>query len=280
MRYPARLAGRSGDIRMWRTLGSAAAGRMHVDIGKGCEDSFGWLTNDEQTVLVVADGAGSRPRSAAGSIGAVEAILDCAGLCSTLSIDEALMSALGALQALADCETRPVDDFATTLSVIILRPTGATIGQIGDCIVVAQFADGTIASVSPPEKYEYANETMFLTSPGGIDSTRRADFAAGEIVAVAASTDGLRFKILSDLAIGTAYEPFFVDLFAFASSPESTGGAIERLLDSLEDQSGDDKTLIVAVPGQPVVARFSGPLRIVTTEPDPSSEFGWPTAIP
>ena len=63
---------------------------------------------------------------------------------------------------------------------------------------------------------------------------------------VSLSTDGLRYKIL-DVASGDPYSPFYDDLFAYAKAEDSTSEGIERFLGRVDDQTGDDKTLVVAV---------------------------------
>lgn len=61
------------------------------------------------------------------------------------------------------------------------------------------------------------------------------------------STDGLRFRIVDHLAAGTPLCPFSEDLAAYARSPSAASHAVRRFLDGLDDQSGDDKTLLAAV---------------------------------
>lgn len=69
------------------------------------------------------------------------------------------------------------------------------------------------------------------------------------LTALFMSTDGLRYKILTNLATQRPFIPFFEDVFEFAQDEASTNEAIQTFLSALDDQSGDDKTLLLAVPG-------------------------------
>ena len=61
------------------------------------------------------------------------------------------------------------------------------------------------------------------------------------------STDGMRFQILADLVGATPFTPFFADAEVYTRSPSADADADGRFLAALDDQSGDDKTLLVAV---------------------------------
>lgn len=68
------------------------------------------------------------------------------------------------------------------------------------------------------------------------------------------STDGLRFKILADLSTAAPFAPFFEDLAVYTRSAGASAEEIQRFLTGLDDQSGDDKSLIAAVRAQPETA--------------------------
>jgi hypothetical protein len=88
------------------------------------------------------------------------------------------------------------------------------------------------------------NETAFLTGPDALGELR-IDVTPADTVFL--TTDGLRFKILDDLATAAPFAPFFEDLAAFARSPQASDDAVRAFLAGLDDQSGDDKTLVAAV---------------------------------
>ncbi|NLI00529.1 MAG: protein phosphatase 2C domain-containing protein [Chthonomonadales bacterium] len=240
-------------------------GVSHRAAGRRCDDAFGWVHAGPVTCLVVADGAGSRPLAAEGSRAAVSAVLDrvlAAGDTAELpDVYDLFSSALNAVTELA-CQTHcRLGDYATTMAVALLSPAGASIAQIGDSIVVVRSSvEGAIRTVDPQEPLEYANETHFLTSPDAREHLRVAFYPDREVSAVAMATDGLQLKILENPVTGEPFVPFFEDAFAFATQMESTSREVEEFLDGLEnDQTGDDKTLVLAVPGTPTASRCLGP---------------------
>jgi Protein phosphatase 2C len=124
----------------------------------------------------------------------------------------------------------------------------------GDSIVVVR-RDGAYETVAPARRGEYVNETVFVTDSQGVAGARITVLPADTLDAVFLSTDGLRFKILADLAAMAPFPPFFDDLLEYLRSPDASADAIGRFLSGLTgDQSGDDKTLVAAVrgPGVPL----------------------------
>lgn len=276
----------------WTVLGGSATGSAHVALGKGCEDAHGWFVGRKGICcLVVADGAGSRPRASEGSQAAAAAVVGLAkqlgqGRASApdqLAVKDLFVEARRRLDEVAAEARVPVDEFATTLAVVLVHDGRVDVGQIGDSIVVLRTGDGELCPATPSERFEYANETVFITSPGWLSHLREDQYSEADIGAVALSTDGLRFKILDDLATGRPYEPFFEDVFAYPLSDEATSVALARFIHGLDDQSGDDKTLIVGVRtdggGESLKEElvvndycFAPPAQAASTESGPSTE--------
>ena len=187
-----------------------------------------------------------------GSAAIVEAVLSWARLekssgCSSQGVSEAVRAARTALERLAHTAESPLSEYASTLGIVLIEDDHIEIGQVGDSIIVIQRNDSSIESVVPPERGEYINETSFVTSDNWESELRISSLPVEQIAAVAASTDGLQFKILQNVRSGAAYVPFFEDLFAWSLHEDATDEGILRFIDNLEDQSGDDKTLLVAV---------------------------------
>jgi hypothetical protein len=233
---------------MWNVIGASVAGTSHQATGRQCEDACGWRAATGVTCLAVADGAGSRPLSRCGAALAVEgSLLACAegprtgDPAARLRLIFAAAREQITARALADGHDE--DDYATTLAVAILTGTSVAVGQIGDTIAVAGHA-GSYQTVAPAPRAEYVNETAFLTGPDALGELR-IDVTPADTVFLA--TDGLRFKILDDLATAAPFAPFFEDLAAFARSPQASDDAVRAFLAGLDDQSGDDKTLVAAV---------------------------------
>ena len=241
----------------WRVLGASVAGVVHVDGGRGCDDAHGWSIRDGSTVLVIADGAGSRPgTSAIGSHVAVAAIVDASrgpDFAAAYAEDASAATwalvehAIAALAAEAEMLEIAVGALATTLCVAVLTPHRVTVAQIGDGVAVVERASGTIETVAIAERFEYANETVFATAPDALDHLKAFIAVDDPVRGVALSTDGLRYKLLDDLQTSRPFEQFFRDSWAYARSEQASSAAIEGFLRDVDDQTGDDKTLVLAV---------------------------------
>ncbi len=248
-------------MAVWKVIGASVTGRSHEAAGKGCEDASGWRTEPALTCLAVADGAGSRPMSGRGAALAVGRGLAVARAVALHPASRSGRTSFGdpaaslrlvfadvreQIAAMAAADGNDADDYATTLAVAILAGDVVSIGQIGDTIAVVGRAGG-YQTVAPAPRGEYANETRYITGPGALDGLRVGILPAAEVDAVFLSTHGLRSKILGDLAAATPFMPFFEDLAGYARSPTATVEAVQRFLAGLDDQSGDDKTLVAAV---------------------------------
>lgn len=237
---------------MWKVIGASVTGRSHQAAGQGCEDASDWRVRPGLTCLAVADGAGSRPLSGQGAPLAVrhalQAVTGCAGGAGDPAswLRLAFAGARDQISVLAAGHGRDTRDYATTLAVAVLTTEVIAIGQVGDTIAVTGTA-GQYETVAPAPRGEYVNETTFITEPGALDELRITIRPAAGVDTVFLSTDGLRFKILDNLAAATPFLPFFEDLAAYARSPSATPDAVRRFLAELDDQSGDDKTVVAAV---------------------------------
>jgi hypothetical protein len=239
---------------MWRVIGASVVGASHEKVGKGCDDASGWLAEPQLTWLAVADGAGSRPLSAHGSRLAVETVRGLAANLVRMDLNPEPALWLTAvfqevrrkLAELATAHGTEIQDFATTLAVAVLIGDTVAIAQVGDTIAVVGSA-GKYEAVEPAPHFEYANETVFVTHEEVLQHVRLAQRPAAEVDEIYLSTDGLRFKILDSLATGAPYAPFFQDAGAYARTPDADDHSIESFLAVLDDQSGDDKSLVIGV---------------------------------
>lgn len=239
---------------MWKVIGASVTGRSHQATATDCEDACGWRADRDITTLVVADGAGSRPLAAAGAALAVEQALSAADTVAVsgnpVRMPELMRAVFGNVRdqiaRLATAEEHAIGEYACTLAVAVLTAHSVCVGQIGDTITVVGHKS-RYATLAPAPQTEYVNETTFVTDERWTDHIRIGVLRADEADAVFLSTDGLRFKILADLGKGTPYTPFFEDAQSYARSVDANAGAIRRFLAALDDQSGDDKTLLIAV---------------------------------
>ncbi len=239
---------------MWKIIGASVTGTTHEAAGTGCQDASDWRANHDLTCLAVADGAGSRPRCGQGAALAVEqGILLAEGYARRSDpgdpatwLPQVFEDVRRRIIALAAAEGNQSGDYATTVALAVVTGDVVCVGQVGDSIAVLG-CGGRYETVTPEPTAEYVNETTFITDDHALDRARFTVRPADEVNAIFLSTDGLRFKILADLAAATPFTPFFEDMEAYLQSPAPSTDALREFLAGLDDQSGDDKTLVAAV---------------------------------
>ncbi|WP_328322878.1 protein phosphatase 2C domain-containing protein [Kribbella sp. NBC_00382] len=260
----------------WRIVGASVPGSRHAAVAQVNQDS--WLyrqVTDETFVLAVADGAGSRPRSAVGSRLAVEAAF--ASACAVLPLrapeqrqdyvelagrwasgcrtafTRATEATAGALSA-GHRDGATSDDFATTLLAVLAMPPWYCYLTVGDCFAVVYRRPDGPRLVVPPLMTGSRGVTRFLTTPesatkmsfGVIDEPSLSGLALcsdGLIEAtldVARSADGgLCYLAPADFSgffeAGIDIDWTGTDLAAGLASPEYAAA------------SGDDMTMVLAV---------------------------------
>jgi Protein phosphatase 2C len=233
----------------WRILGGSATGSVHRKQGRGCDDAFGWHVDNAVVVAATADGAGSRSgTSAFGAFTAVQAVLAAgAGRPEVRDVGQLFQAALSAVEKAADGLGVAPDLLATTLSVVVIAGARVAIGQVGDGIAVHGSGDA-VEAVAVGERPEHVNETVFLTSPDALtEHLQTFSIGADEVDALALTTDGLRYQVLDDVAATRPFAPFFQAAWEYARRADATAEAVTAFLNEVEDQSGDDKTLVLAV---------------------------------
>lgn len=255
----------------WRTHGMSVEGYRHRRGGVPCQDAWQQtLTGPADapvTVLAVADGAGSRPRSDEGSKLAVDLATEvfarwAAQPCRSGEGVHTLL--LNAFHEVGDeflHRTGPdADDFATTLTVVVLAPAWIGHLSVGDGFVIVRAGaeDGVPQFHLLPQAEavsEYSNETVFLTSPGA-ERWVRTDCVRDEgIDGVLLSTDGLAQAALSrsDGRSQTPNASFATSVLRSLDSPgpdpdkDEEGLAALLRSDQLTALNADDKTLLRAV---------------------------------
>ncbi|HEY0812044.1 MAG TPA: PP2C family serine/threonine-protein phosphatase [Pseudonocardia sp.] len=233
----------------WRLLGGSVTGSLHRRQGRGCDDAFGWHVDDAVVVAATADGAGSRPgTSAFGAFTAVRAVLAAAvERPEPPDVAQLFQAALSAVEDAAHELGVAPDLLATTLSVVVIAGARVAVSQVGDGIVVHGAGDA-VEAVAVGARPEHVNETVFLTTPGALPQHLRTFSTSADAVdALALTTDGLRYQVLDDLAANRPFAPFFHAAWEYARRSDASAEAVTTFLDEVEDQSGDDKTLVLAV---------------------------------
>jgi hypothetical protein len=255
----------------WRVHGVSVEGYRHRRSGTPCQDAWRHAVTGTAerpvTVLAVADGAGSRSRSEQGSALAVELAAQCFARRaaerpgSAAAVHDALRAAFRDVRQEFLRQTGgAADEFATTLTVVVLTPSWLGHLSVGDGFVVlrAGAADGVRQYhllPQPAAVSEYSNETVFLTSSAAERSLRTDCVRDSGVDGVLLSTDGLA-QIALSWSDGRPRQPkdsFAASVFRTLDAPGDDPGADDEALaallrsDTLTAVNADDKTLLRAV---------------------------------
>lgn len=247
---------RPGNLE-WSVCGASVTGSQHLSRGLGCDDAFAYGMTGHFVVAAVADGAGSvTGTSAWGSHVASQSVVRAAMAPPFISTfyaaepDQAqdmmrwlFTGALEQVTAQADEMGLAVPLLSTTLCVALARPNLAIFAQIGDGIIAVE-EPGGIATLLTEDKSEYANATWFIQSNDAFDISYRVAVRR-EVNAFALSTDGMSYKI-TNIVSGEAYEPFFRTAWSSVKSNAEASEFAAMLRSIQDDQTGDDKTMVLA----------------------------------
>lgn len=244
---------------MWQAIGASTPGTSHTCADLPCQDAHGFRISGDLVAVAVADGLGSAAKSDEGARLAVEAALNtlAKALGTRLPDDpdgwtrvlrDAFLQARECLREAAEKSTTPIREFGTTLIAVAVAKDWIAVGHIGDGAVVAVLDDGTLETVSAPQRGEYANEVLPLTAPEALElarfSVRRAS-----VKTLALLTDGLQHLCING-ASARPYEPFFAPFFDAIVQEIDTVEASRQLAlflgtESVCRKTDDDKTLVV-----------------------------------
>lgn len=260
----------------WRIVGVSVPGSRHAAVAQANQDS--WLYRqiaDEMFVLAIADGAGSRPRSAVGSRLAVEAAF--ASACAVLptqapeqrqdwvelagrwaracraAFTQAVEATAGALSAENGKKLTP-DDFATTLLAVLASPPWYCYITVGDCFAVVYRRPGGARLVVPPAMAGSRGVTTFLTAPEAAAEVSSGVIDEPHLSGLVLCSDGL-IEATLDVARGADGGMCYIapsDLIGFFevfADGDRTAADLAAGFASPEyaAASGDDMTMVLAV---------------------------------
>jgi hypothetical protein len=254
-------------MKHWRYIQACSRGTSHFANNSPCQDqalSKVIVDPDGQEIFLgaVADGAGSASHSEYGSERAtslilrkLEEFLQEGGVLTELSrstIEEWVNQIAVQIGELADNEGRSIREYACTLLVVAVKPTGGLFFQIGDGAIVIG-VEGNYSPVFWPMNGEYANSTYFITDAFSVRQLQFKIIDNQIIEDVALMSDGLQGLALH-FATKTAHNPFFQPMFNRLAEESNLGlseilsTSLERFLDSEQVccRTDDDKTLILS----------------------------------
>jgi hypothetical protein len=250
-------------------IAASRRGRGHAQDGKYRDDAVLISEAGEWLIAVVADGTGSRTLARVGARLSSEAAVAYlqATLQERISMTEveiarllrrglagAMVQALTAICAEAVFRNRPIDDFATTLILLLYRSTPdytwLGVGQVGDGGIVVELATGAGELVTQPDRGRAAGESVFLTSQEAQLTWPKRVFAIQvrePIRRVVVGTDGVIDDFTPPLGA-------LADLVQSLSPIDEATDPVTWLVEWLGYRrrgSFDDRTLVVLTPGPP-----------------------------
>lgn len=245
---------------MWQIIGASVKGSSHYRTGLPCQDFHDHEILDNFAVASVADGLGSAQKSDEGSKIAVRTSIEyiksyiqnhekdnCNETDWNIAVLNAFIEARKKLSEIAQAYNLPVKYFATTLLIALMTPNLVITGHIGDGAIIARFNDTSIRTISAPERGEYANEVMPVTSSNALDSIRINTFTS--IDALALLTDGIQ-HLTMNLSENRPFVPFFEPFFNAITSKMNIKENKTKLAeflnsDMINSKTDDDKTLVI-----------------------------------
>jgi hypothetical protein len=183
----------------WVAAAAEHRGKGHVRSGLPCQDAARVTWREWPATAVVADGAGSARHSDVGArvtTTAVETLLlqqfdELALMAPREVAARVVAAAIDALTAATSSGNLDLQDLASTLMFVATDGVRFIAGSLGDG-VIATSASGAVRPLFKPQKGEFANETVMVTSTS---ATARMDILIEDL----ADIDG--FAIFTD---GTA----------------------------------------------------------------------------
>jgi Protein phosphatase 2C len=262
-------------------VGCSLTGSLHRRRGTGCQDAFRITASaDGALALAVADGAGSRERSALGAQLAVDAAVRVLGRAvptGSASAERWAEWAGDAAESIvreyervaAPCLVDgPVDALMTTLAAAVIRPPWAAFVAVGDCFAAVLTDEGgpteSVAChlVTPPGSPEFLG--------GALGSAVPRAFALWDeaLCGVVLASDGCKAAALDHpqlhgLAPSAGPQPAAGFYRAVARMARAPQGGREPLLAefsrALAERSVDDATVVGAFADLPDRTGLPGP---------------------
>jgi hypothetical protein len=245
-------------------MGESVAGSSHEKRGIPCQDFHDWaILTEDVLAITVADGAGSANKAEIGSCiaaqTAINYIKDRSSLPAPMDNDavwneflkEAFKASRESLMAYSHRHGLTLSDLATTLILVLASPEVCAVAQLGDGIAVGRDNQGTLFSLTTPQRGEYVNEANFLTSARALEDIE-VFVHRKPLTHIAVISDGLQ-RIGLRMPGCEPFPGFFSPIFTFISgiSSDKDSEDQEELLkflksERIKDRTDDDLTLVVA----------------------------------
>lgn len=250
----------------WKAVTHSAIGTRHLAREMPCQDFGEFQIKDGLLFGAVSDGAGSAKFSDLGAQLAVQTWLESA-IQKFEALDltgEAIASfdfkslftditalVLARLEAEATQGEFPLRELGCTLLSFVASKDWLAAMQIGDGFIVCQTLESeNYELLFRPDKGEFINETLFVTSKGALQDLQYA-FERSPQQFICAATDGLE-KVAISYHDWTPHQPFFKpfqDCLELIPDFAEQQQYIQTFLESerLNARTDDDKTLLLCL---------------------------------
>lgn len=185
-------------IDVWNSVQCAVQGRGHIKAGTPCQDKTYFMSENDVSVIALADGAGSASMSHFGAEFVTHEICELLtrqfdiyfneddGAAVKRVIVGILLEGLEKLAEDLKCETK---DLASTLLVSAVHNGKYIILHIGDGII-GYVKDNELKIASYPENGEFVNTTVFVTSKEALSTMKMMKGQLNGITGFALMSDG------------------------------------------------------------------------------------------
>ncbi len=148
---------------------------------------------------------------------------------------------------------QPLAAFACTLLAVHAAASGSRVLQVGDGAVVLREASGAWRLALPPQRGEFANETVFVTSPEAGASLRVVNLPEPP-AEFALMSDGVEFLAIRQATL-EPHGAFFDHVFAGMREDDGAGERPDQAAwlaaflgsPDADARTDDDRTLVIAV---------------------------------
>lgn len=228
-------------MTLWKSFGASVRGPGHVATGKPNQDAWSSFHHAWGDGLVISDGLGSKQFSDFGSAAVCRAVACAANACrDKIEIDHGFISNRiknNWLSLITPLEPR--DCAATCLFVFRLGDGVIHLGMLGDGLVAAVKANGTIVQLSEDKSQGFSNITVALSPNTSEKDWRYLSLPEEECAAVLLCTDG----VADDLDNVDGFVKGFIEAHRSLAAVSANRHVREMLENWPTPKHSDDKTI-------------------------------------
>jgi serine/threonine protein phosphatase PrpC len=226
---------------VWRSFGASVIGPGHVAAGMPNQDAWASFHHVWGDGIVVSDGLGSKPFSNFGSHAACLAVARAVRSCSrTPNKDRSALSDQIKSEWISLLAPLPPRDCAATcLFAFRLNDGVVHMGMLGDGLLAAVRADGTVASLSDDKSEDFSNITAALSPDVTAEDWRWLSMPEEDCQSIVLFTDG----VSDDLSDANGFVKAFYEAHRDLSSVSASRRTREALEKWPTPKHSDDKTI-------------------------------------